>query len=60
MRDSLWTREEVAASVGVPVEWVPEDFADLSDEEVVERIEARRDAETALMRSPLAALLRPR
>lgn len=34
------TRSDVAANCGVPVEWVPEDHATMTDEEIVEAVEA--------------------
>ena len=56
----MWAdAEDVAAAAGVPVDWVPTEWATLDDEALVDRIEARLDEERALMilrRSPFWAL----
>ncbi len=38
------SRSDVAASCGVPVEWVPENHADMTDEQIVEAVEANMQA----------------
>jgi hypothetical protein len=49
----MWTdAADLAASMGVPVEWVPAEWAALSDDEIVVRVEARGAAEMALARRP--------
>ncbi len=35
------SRSDVAAACGVPVEWVPENHANMSDEQIVEAVEAK-------------------
>lgn len=52
----LVSREDVAANCGVPVAWVPENYADLSDEDLVAAVEANRDAYARAAASPLFLL----
>lgn len=51
------SREDVAAACCVPVDWVPLNYADLSDDDLVYEIEERGNAERALRKSPFYALL---
>lgn len=55
----VWdSREDIAAAAAVPVDWVPAEWATLTDDEIADRVQARLDAEYALRRSPLYALVR--
>jgi hypothetical protein len=53
-------RAHVAAACAVPVTWVPEHHAVLTEDELVDEIERRAKAERALARSPLWALAEER
>ena len=44
------TRGDVAAECGVPEEWVPANYAELTNEEVVAEVEMARDQAVALQR----------
>ena len=50
-------RKDVACDFAVPVEWVPENWAELSDDDLLSAVEAARDREIRLRASPLDSLL---